>query len=101
MKNVDVYIPASAFRFLLNHSTTREVVKGSPKIVIYWKKQHGGLGSTVLTIEDAVTFASQCSFPSEREKEEYLGFFLPSIRSGVALESKKNYRFRIYNWRAD
>lgn len=99
MRNIDIFIPFEAFRFLLNHSLLdRETKKGSPKIVIYWRKKDGKLGQSVLSYEDAFEFAKMCKFPSYWEQEDYLGFFLPSLKTGNILESSKNYRFKTYNY---
>ncbi len=98
-KDVNIFIPFEAFRFLLNHSTLdRTTKKGQPKIVIYWRMKSGDLGQSILSYDDAYEFAKMCKFPSHFEQEDYLGFFLPSLRTGNIIESSKNYKFKLYNY---
>ena len=98
MRNCDIYIPPTAFRFLLNNSTTdRQTRTGKPKISIYWRKKGGSLGVSILPLEAMNTFIGMCIFPSSKDEEEYIGYFLKSLRSSQIIESNSvNYRFRTY-----
>lgn len=108
MRNVDIYIPSKAFRYLMNNTESRDAFsKGNPLYVVYYRHKNGSLGHAVLDIANLTTFAGQCVFKSKKDRKEFIEYFIPSLRSQISESNKTNYRWRLgtyyefteYSWR--
>lgn len=98
MHNIDIYIPPKAFRYLMSNIESRSnYTKNNPLYVVYYRHRDGALGSAVLNIPNLTTFVGQCVFKTRKQKEEFVNYFIPSLRSQISESDKTNYRWRTYD----